>query len=1552
MTKKESGMRRNEFKTTSTAAEGARMAGKSGRSRRGLKAFLPILIVLVAALAFASGAVALTDGAGAPPSVYSDQADYAPGSTVTLTGTGWQPDEVIHLFVNDNVGNTWSWSADLTADGSGNFTASLTLSSGFVASYGVTATGSLGGSASTSFTDASLGSLVGPSSPTTSTNASFTWSVSGSGGSLQPVCSLDSSSGPWVNCSSPKSYTGLSTGSHTFYVKLSDKIDSTAASWPWTINPSDATPPYVVSISRAAPTPTNATSVSWTVTFSESVSGVDSTDFALASAVSAASITDVTGTGSSRTVTAGTGTGDGTLGLNLVDDNSIVDGASNVLGTSSGAGDGGSTGQVYSIDKTKPLISAFANNADTTSYIAGTWTNQSVTVSFTCSDGTGSGISSNTLTGGGVSTETSAGSVTNGGACTDNAGNSANAVTFSPIKIDTTAPTINCGTADGSWHAVNVSIACTASDGGGSGLASAEDGSFSLSTNVLDGSETNNAATGSRDVYDVAGNKATAGPITGNEVDKKAPSITNDGVQSGTAGSNGWYVSAVGNGFSASDGGSGLSASCNTAFPKNVSTGTDEGSAVTVGSGACTDAVGNSNAGISSAAFKIDLHSPTVSCGSADMAWHADNVSIACTASDGGSGLVPDSGDASFNLSTSVGPDSETSNASTGTRDVTDVAGRTTQAGPIGGNKIDRKAPQLSGCDTADGNWHAADVTLHCTYTDGGSGPASQTVSLTTAVNAGVETADAAASAGGVQACDDLNNCASSPADIGGNKIDRKAPSITNDGVQSGTAGSNGWYVSAVGNGFSASDGGSGLSASCNTAFPKNVSTGTDEGSAVTVGSGACTDAVGNSNAGISSAAFKIDLHSPTVSCGSADMAWHADNVSIACTASDGGSGLVPDSGDASFNLSTSVGPDSETSNASTGTRDVTDVAGRTTQAGPIGGNKIDRKAPQLSGCDTADGNWHAADVTLHCTYTDGGSGPASQTVSLTTAVNAGVETADAAASAGGVQACDDLNNCASSPADIGGNKIDRKAPVISCGSADSVWHGADQSVTCSASDDGSGLAVSGDSSFTLSTNVAANTDTTSAMTGTHLVADGVGNSDTAGPVGPFKIDKKAPTYTCDTAPTAWSGSDITINCTAADSGSGLNPVTDASFSLSTNVTPGTETSDASTGTKTLTDAVGHATTAGPITGLNVDKKNPTITFLSKTMPNTSGWNNASVTVNWTCSDGGSGIVSNSDSKTLATEGANKSATGTCTDNVGHTSSDTQTGINIDETAPTVAYTSAPAPNGAGWYKTNVVATFTATDTLSGFAGPSTTKTDTSTTSGEGSAVTVGSPAFTDLAGNTAVAGTKTSDPFKIDKTPPTVSVTSVSNLAPYTLGAVPVAGCSTTDPGGSGVATSATASVTGGTGNGVGTFTATCSGAVDTAGNNQAAPVSVTYTVNYGGLGGILQPINPDNTSVFSRGKAVPVKFQLGGDQPNGFNSSGWKLQQQPVNCAIVTDVGTVVEAVVDNPSNGFRYDSTADQYIYNANFKDQAVGTCWKVVVTLDSGQMLYSAVFKLQK
>ena len=45
------------------------------------------------------------------------------------------------------------------------------------------------------------------------------------------------------------------------------------------------------------------------------------------------------------------------------------------------------------------------------------------------------------------------------------------------------------------------------------------------------------------------------------------------------------------------------------------SSGTAEGTAVKIASGICADAVGNSNPGIDSAAFKIDLTAPTVSVG-------------------------------------------------------------------------------------------------------------------------------------------------------------------------------------------------------------------------------------------------------------------------------------------------------------------------------------------------------------------------------------------------------------------------------------------------------------------------------------------------------------------------------------------------------------------------------------------------------------------------------------------------------------------------------------------------------------------------------------------------------------------------------------------------------------------------------------------------------------------------------------------------------------------------------------------------------------------------
>lgn len=120
----------------------------------------------------------------------------------------------------------------------------------------------------------------------------------------------------------------------------------------------DRTPPSVSSIARADSDPTNASTLHWTVTFSESVTGVDSTDFALASTggVSGGSISSVSGSGTTYAVASSTGSGEGTLGLNLLDDDTINDPLANVLG-GAGTGNGNFTGQTYTIDRTAPTLS-------------------------------------------------------------------------------------------------------------------------------------------------------------------------------------------------------------------------------------------------------------------------------------------------------------------------------------------------------------------------------------------------------------------------------------------------------------------------------------------------------------------------------------------------------------------------------------------------------------------------------------------------------------------------------------------------------------------------------------------------------------------------------------------------------------------------------------------------------------------------------------------------------------------------------------------------------------------------------------------------------------------------------------------------------------------------------------------------------------------------------------------------------------------------------------------------------------------------------------------
>src|SRR5207248_2602224 len=94
----------------------------------------------------------------------------------------------------------------------------------------------------------------------------------------------------------------------------------------------------------------------YTVTFSESVTGVGTGDFSLtAGGVSGASVNSVTGSGSVYTVTVGTGSGSGTLRLDVRTTATVNDAAGNAQ-----PGTGFTTGPAYTIDKTPPAVQSVA----------------------------------------------------------------------------------------------------------------------------------------------------------------------------------------------------------------------------------------------------------------------------------------------------------------------------------------------------------------------------------------------------------------------------------------------------------------------------------------------------------------------------------------------------------------------------------------------------------------------------------------------------------------------------------------------------------------------------------------------------------------------------------------------------------------------------------------------------------------------------------------------------------------------------------------------------------------------------------------------------------------------------------------------------------------------------------------------------------------------------------------------------------------------------------------------------------------------------------------
>ncbi|MGQ7857366.1 MBG domain-containing protein [Pedobacter sp. WC2501] len=108
----------------------------------------------------------------------------------------------------------------------------------------------------------------------------------------------------------------------------------------------------VISIVRVASNPTNATLISYIITFDKAVTGINTFNFSVTTAgITSAGVSSVSGSGTTYTVTLNTGTGSGTITLNLANSIGISPGVGTTLPY---------VGETYTIDKIAPSVSSVA----------------------------------------------------------------------------------------------------------------------------------------------------------------------------------------------------------------------------------------------------------------------------------------------------------------------------------------------------------------------------------------------------------------------------------------------------------------------------------------------------------------------------------------------------------------------------------------------------------------------------------------------------------------------------------------------------------------------------------------------------------------------------------------------------------------------------------------------------------------------------------------------------------------------------------------------------------------------------------------------------------------------------------------------------------------------------------------------------------------------------------------------------------------------------------------------------------------------------------------
>jgi len=428
-------------------------------------------------------------------------------------------------------------------------------------------------------------------------------------------------------------------------------------------------------------------------------------------------------------------------------------------------------------------------------------------------------------------------------------------------------------------------------------------------------------------------------------------------------------------------------------------------------------------------------------------------------------------------------------------------------------------------------------------------------------------------------------------------------------------------------------------------------------------------------------AAINIDNTAPSIS-GTATTSpngngWYKGSVTIHWTCSDALSGI-------------DICPSDQTISAEGVNQTISgtaiDMAGNSTTVDSSPAVNIDLTAPSISGAATTDPNgngWYKGSVTIHWTCSDALSGiatcPSDQTIS-----------SEGASQTVQGTATDLAGN--STTVDSPAVNIDLTAPTISGAATISPngngWYNGSVTIHWTCTDPLSGIA-SCPSDQTITTEGANQT-----VSGT--ATDLAGNSTTVDSSPAVNIDLTAPTISgaATTSPNAngWYNTSVTIHWTCSDALSGI-------ATCPSDQTISTEGAS-QTVSGTAIDMAGNSTTVDS-PAVNIDLTAPTnVVGTPERAPDSNGWYNHAVTVNFSGSDAISGIDSCSSLTYSGPDGGAVTVDGSCTDLAGN-STDSSATFAYDATAPTVTYA-----GNAGSYTAlqTVTITCTAVDALSGIA--------------------------------------------------------------------------------------------------------------------------------------------------------------------------------------------------------------------------------------------------------